>query len=140
LRKAYVNTSFVIALIDRGDPKHSVVLKCLHRLRALNFRVVTSDIVFEEPLRDPLSVRSALRRYEVGVIHVSVPEAYSLGWELIRGLRLSSRRLYDAMHIAVAKKAGVELFITADRKQRSLGKRLGLLVCHPIEIIEGRCP
>ncbi len=140
VRFAYINTSIVIALVDRRDPKHEVVLMCLRRLRRLGFRVVTSEVLFEEPLRDPKRVSAFLSGKGVSVVHVDIPAAYVLAREVIRRFRISSERLYDAMHLIVARDIGAEVFVTADRKQRSLGRRLGLLVCHPIEIVEGRCP
>lgn len=101
--------------------------------------MVTSEVVFEEPLRDPSTVLSVLSSKGISVVAVSIPEAYASALNIIRKFGISLERLYDAMHLVVARRIRTDVFITADRKQRSLGRRLGLLVCHPIEVVEGRC-
>ena len=140
MSKVYINTSVIIALVDVKDPKHGVVLRALNRLRRLGYKLITSNVLLEEPLRNPGKVLKVLGRHSVKVVSVDLKHYYIVTEKERSKLRLSESRFYDLMHVIVAKDLGVDIFLTADRKQRGIAVRKGLLVCHPVEVVEGRCP
>jgi len=110
----------------------------LEQSGAGRFKIVTSDYLFLELMRNPSPDKrsNSLAMTEYASVHVPVSESVAIRAAQVESLGITS---FDALHIAAAEAAGCEFLVTTDdgllKKSQRHPSKFMVTLLNPIDIV-----
>lgn len=110
---AFVDSSALVALADRGDATHLAAVSAYEELRAADYRLFTTSFAVAEAYElitvglGSAAARQWLQALRIDIYHLD-PDDFSRARDrLVTDARLASRTLTDALNITAMERLGV---------------------------------
>lgn len=119
---AFVDSSALVALADRGDATHAGAVAAYQELRDAGYRLFTTEFAIVEAFDlislslGPERARAWLAKLEIARYHLDEADLARAHHRLVTDERLASRTLTDALNLAAMERLGVRDAFAVDEQ------------------------